>query len=218
MRCRDAGKRTMTDWHKRTSVNFTALLKPAGRFFEGMSMLHFKSVIMDEPAVMRALKRMSFEVVERNKGCDNVALIGIRRRGVPLAQIMADNIHKAEGVALPTGEMDITCYRDDVAKETKADPVLQAASMDFDVTGKHIVLVDDVLYTGRTVRAAMDALIALGRPASIQLAILCDRGHRELPIRADYVGKNIPTSHSEKVVVHIPPFDDELRVELHEER
>lgn len=181
-------------------------------------MFQFKSVVMDEPAVTRALKRMSFEVVEKNKGCDNIALVGIHRRGVPLAEIMAENIFRSEGVRVATGQIDITFYRDDIGQHPHADPVIQAADVGFDITGRHILLVDDVLYTGRTVRAAIDALIAQGRPASVQLAILCDRGHRELPIRADYIGKNIPTSHSEKVVVRIPPFDKDTRVELHEER
>lgn len=180
-------------------------------------MLQLKSVIMDEPAVMRALKRMSFEIVEKNKGCDNIALVGIHRRGVPLAGVMAENIFACEGVRVPTGRIDITLYRDDIAQPPARDPIIRAADVGFDITGRHIVLVDDVLYTGRTVRAAIDALIAQGRPASVQLAILCDRGHRELPIRADYIGKNIPTALSEKVMVRIPPFDRDIQVELHEE-
>ncbi len=179
-------------------------------------MPRLKSVIMDEAAVMRALKRMSFEIIEHNRGCDNIGVVGIRRRGVPLAQMIADNIRRVESTAVPTGQIDISFYRDDIREKRSADPVIQATDIGFDITGRHIVLVDDVLYTGRTVRAAIDALIAIGRPASVQLAILCDRGHRELPIRADYIGKNIPTSQSEMVVVKIPPYDDAVQVELHE--
>ena len=179
-------------------------------------MLRFKSEIMDEAAVGRALRRMSFEVIERNKGCENIRLVGICRRGVPLAEMMAENIRRTEGIDVPTGKLDIGLYRDDIEPRAGTDAV-HTADLGFDITGKDVVLVDDVLCTGRTVRAAIDALISLGRPASVQLAILCDRGHRELPIRADYVGKNIPTAKSEQVVVKIPPYDDALCVELHEE-
>lgn len=178
--------------------------------------VRFKSEIMDEAAVLRALRRMSFEVLERNKGCEDICFVGICRRGVPLAELMAENIYKTEGVTVPTGQLDIALYRDDIQKDAHTDPIIHTAELGFSIEGKRVVLVDDVLYTGRTVRAAMDALIAIGRPASIQLAILCDRGHRELPIRADYIGKNIPTAKNERVVVKLPPFDEEIRVELQE--
>ena len=146
---------------------------------------------------------------------ENVVLVGIRRRGVPLAQRLSDIIEKYEHVRIPVGEVDIAMYRDD-RDPAQLNVEVQEKHLPVDVTGKVVVLVDDVLYTGRTVRAAIDALIAIGRPASVQLAILCDRGHRELPIRADYIGKNIPTSQSEMVVVKIPPYDDAVQVELHE--
>ena len=177
-------------------------------------MFRFKAQVMDEAAVQRALRRISYEIIERNRGADNLVLVGIRRRGVPLAAILADNIRKTEGVEVPVGALDITLYRDDLIRKT-GDPVVSATEIPWDITDRHVVLVDDVLFTGRTVRAAIDALIERGRPASVQLAILCDRGHREFPIRADYVGKNLPTARSELVVVRIPPFDDGFCVELH---
>ncbi len=167
-----------------------------------------KTRIMDGDSVQRALKRISHEIIERNKGCENLCIIGIRRRGVPLAQRLCDNISSIEGTRPQLGVLDITLYRDDISEEF-VEPVINATDIPFSVTGKKIVLVDDVLYTGRTVRAAIDALISLGRPACIQLAIMVDRGHRELPIRGDFVGKNIPTSHEERVFVKIPEIDGE---------
>ncbi len=178
-------------------------------------MFHCKAQVMDEAAVHRALRRISYEMIERNRGAANLVLIGIHRRGVPLAAIIAENIKKTESTDVPVGALDITLYRDDLVEKTE-DPIVGETEIPSDITGKDVVLVDDVLFTGRTVRAAIDALIERGRPASVQLAILCDRGHREFPIRADYIGKNIPTSKSELVVVRIPPFDDEVCVELHE--
>ena len=178
-------------------------------------MFYCKAQVMDEAAVHRALRRISYEMIERNRGAANLVLIGIHRRGVPLAAMIAENIKKTESTDVPVGALDITLYRDDLIEKT-ADPVVGETDIPSDSTGKDVVLVDDVLFTGRTVRAAIDALIERGRPASVQLAILCDRGHREFPIRADYIGKNIPTSKAELVVVRIPPFDDELCVELHE--
>ena len=179
-------------------------------------MSQFKSQVMDESAVLRALRRISYEIVEHNRGAEELALVGICRRGVPLAERIAANIEKTEGVAVPVGKLDITFYRDDIREHAHPDPVLAGTELPFSVTGRRIVLVDDVLYTGRTARAALDALLAHGRPAVIQLAVLCDRGHRELPIRADYVGKNLPTSSAEMVVVKIPPYDDAVCVELHD--
>lgn len=164
--------------------------------------------IMDSESVERAIKRISHEIIERNKGCKDLCIIGIRRRGVPLAERLCNNISAIEGQKPPMGMLDITLYRDDLSQEF-VDPVIHATDIPFSVKGKKIVLVDDVLYTGRTVRAAIDALISLGRPSCIQLAILVDRGHRELPIRGDYVGKNIPTSHEERVFVKIPEIDGE---------
>ena len=175
--------------------------------------MNFKSQIMDEAAVSRALRRISHEIIEKNNGCKDVCLIGVCRRGVPLAQKIAQNIAEVEGSEVSVGSLDITLYRDDVS-ESKPDPELHGTDIVFDVTGKKIVLVDDVLFTGRTVRAAIDAIISLGRPACIQLAILVDRGHRELPIRGDYVGKNIPTSNEERVYVCLPETDDEYGVYL----
>ena len=179
-------------------------------------MYQFKSRIMDEAAVCRALRRISYEIIEHNRGTAGIVLVGIRRRGVPLAQRIADCIAEIEGVRLPVGKLDISSHRDDLAGASRPDPVVTATEIPFDVTGQHVILVDDVLYTGRTVRAAIDALIALGRPASVQLAILCDRGHRELPIRPDYVGKNIPTSHTEMVSVLVDEHDGRTGVELYQ--
>lgn len=178
-------------------------------------MLKFKSLLMDESAVLRAVKRISFEIIEKNHGHENVCLVGICRRGVPLADMIAANIEKNEGVRVPTGKLDITLYRDDIIR-SDCDPVVNGTDIDFNVTGKHVVLVDDVLFTGRTARAAIDALISVGRPATVQLAVLVDRGHREFPIRADYVGKNVPTSRSEMIAVKVPEYDGKTCVELQE--
>ena len=165
-----------------------------------------KKTIMDEDAMRRALVRISHEIVERNKGVDKVALIGIRTRGVPLARRSAAEIEKIEGVQVPLGSLDITMYRDDLST-LGYNPVMKETDVDFDINGKTIVLVDDVLFTGRTIRCALDALIDIGRPRAIQLAVMVDRGHKELPIRADYVGKNVPTSASESVDVTIRELD-----------
>ena len=159
-----------------------------------------KTSIMDADGIRRALIRIAHEITEKNRGVENVALVGIRTRGVPLAARIAEEIQKIANVAVPTGSLDITLYRDDLTT-MGYNPVIHGTEIDFDVTGKHIVLVDDVLYTGRTIRAALDALIDMGRPKSIQLAVLIDRGHRELPIRADYAGKNVPTSRKETIEV-----------------
>lgn len=174
-----------------------------------------KAVLMEEQAVRRALMRISHEIIEHNKGTEGLVIVGIRRRGAGLARIIAGNIHDIEGVDVPCDDIDISFYRDDLT--TLADqPVLNEASLDFDIVDKNVVLVDDVLYTGRTARAAIEAVFSLGRPRTIQLAILVDRGHRELPIKPDYVGKNVPTSHSELVRVMLPPYDDETGVYLME--
>lgn len=170
---------------------------------------------MDEAAVKRSLVRIAHEIIEKNKGTENVALIGIRRRGVPLAHLIAQNIKMIEGNDIDVGELDIKLYRDDLAQE-RDFPEVAPTNIPFSVDNKTIILVDDVLYTGRTVRAAIEAVFSHGRPSSIQLAILIDRGHRELPFRADFVGKNVPTSKSELISVQFPEFDENTSVELYE--
>ena len=165
-----------------------------------------KVQIMDAEKMRRALIRIAHEIVEKNKGTENLALIGIRKRGVPLALRLQKFISEIEGVKVPVGILDITLYRDDLTT-LDYQPIVHKTEVPFSIYSKKIVLVDDVLYTGRTVRAALDALIDLGRPASIQLAVLIDRGHRELPIRADYVGKNVPTSRKETIAVSVQEID-----------
>ena len=177
--------------------------------------MRLKSEIMDEMAIKRAVKRIAHEILEKNKGSENLCLIGIYRRGVSLAKLIADSIAEIEGKHVPMGKLDITLYRDDVS-EVNNGPIVTKTEVPFDVIGKKIVLVDDVLYTGRTVRAALDAIIVLGRPNCIQLAVLIDRGHRELPIRGDYIGKNIPTSKNEAIKVNTLEFDHRLSVEIYE--
>jgi len=172
-----------------------------------------KAEIMDEAALGRALTRMAHEITERNHGTEDLVLVGVLRRGKVLAQRLAKAIERFEGVTIPCGELDIGHYRDDLGISEDM-PVLRRAELPFSIVDKKVILVDDVLYTGRTVRAAIEAVFATGRPKAIQLAILIDRGHRELPIRADYVGKSIPTSHQEKVSVRIPPYDAETAVVL----
>lgn len=174
-----------------------------------------KAQIMDEMGMTRAIIRIAHEIVERNKGVDDVVLAGIRRRGVPLAKRIADEICKIENVKPPVGIIDITLYRDDLST-LHDQPVLNGTNVPFSITGKTVVLVDDVLYTGRTARAAIDAIIDLGRPKAVQLAILIDRGHRELPIRADYVGKNVPTSKDEVISVKVEDLDGNNNVYINE--
>jgi len=170
-----------------------------------------KARIMDEKAINRALIRISHEIIEKNKGVADLALVGIRRRGVPLARRLADYIYSIEGVEIPVGILDITLYRDDLSSLAPA-PLVQKTEIPFKITDKKIILVDDVIYTGRTVRAALDALADLGRARTIQLAVLIDRGHRELPIRPDYVGKNVPTSREEIIEVRLTEVDGENSV------
>lgn len=174
-----------------------------------------KSQIMDEAALKRALMRISHEIAEKNKGVENVRLVGILRRGLPLAGIIRDNINKIEEADVPCGSIDIGFYRDDLTSLSE-NPQVRRTELPFDVNDKDIVLVDDVLYTGRTARAAIEAVISCGRPRTIQLAVLVDRGHRELPIRADYVGKNVPTSKKEMIEVRLPEYDGETAVYLME--
>ena len=175
----------------------------------------FKALLMDESAIGRALKRISHEIIEKNNGVDNICLIGIKRRGVPLAQIIAENIAVIENKKIPVGSVDISLHRDDVSLP-KAANKLPSVEIDFDITNKTVILVDDVLHTGRTVRAALEAVIESARPAAVQLAVIIDRGHRELPIRGDYVGKNVPTSKNEIIAVNIPPYDETFSAELYE--
>ncbi len=175
--------------------------------------MRLKAQIMDEAALSRALMRISHEIAEKNKGVENVQLIGVRRRGEPIARRIRDNIRQIEDVEVPCGSVDIRWYRDDLSTLTDT-PELRRIELGFDVTDRDVVLVDDVIYTGRTARAAIEAVFSCGRPRSIQLAVLVDRGHRELPIRPDYVGKNIPTSRSELVEVRLPDFDGETGVFL----
>ena len=175
--------------------------------------MKLKAQIMDEAALNRALMRISHEIAEKNKGVDNLLLVGIRRRGEPIARRIQANIEEIEGVTVPSGSIDIRFYRDDLTALSES-PQVRRTELPFDVTDRDVVLVDDVLYTGRTARAAIEAVFSCGRPRSIQFAVLVDRGHRELPIRADFVGKNIPTSRSELVEVRLPEYDGETGVFL----
>jgi pyrimidine operon attenuation protein/uracil phosphoribosyltransferase len=170
---------------------------------------------MDESSVERSITRISHEIIEKNHGTDNLVIIGIRTRGVPIAQRIIKIIQQIEGVTLDLGILDITLYRDDLTTKTE-NPVLNATEIPFSIINKKVILVDDVLYTGRTARAAMDAVMSLGRPAAIQLAELIDRGHRELPIRADFIGKNVPTSKSEVICVKVTEIDGHDAVTLGE--
>lgn len=170
--------------------------------------------IWDKLAMKRALVRITYEIIERNKGVEDLVLVGIKTRGVYLARRMRDRLKEVEKVDVPVGELDITPYRDDRKNDFSQEKIPDLEPMDLDITNKDVVLVDDVLYTGRTIRAAMDALIANGRPKSISVAVLVDRGHRELPIKADFVGKNIPTSLNEQVSVNVSEIDGVDSIEL----
>lgn len=183
-------------------------------FFYKEGIMEIKAHILDEAAVYRALVRISHEIIERNVDLSKVVLVGIKSRGIPLSAIIRNNVYKSEDVTLTVGELDISLYRDDLA-EKSITPVVGSIDIPCDITGRDVVLIDDVLFTGRTARAAIDALFSVGRPRTIQLAVLIDRGHRELPIRADYVGKNLPTSKTEVVKVNIPPYDDTVSVDLY---
>lgn len=173
--------------------------------------MKIKSKIMDDVALNRAMARITHEIIEKNNGAENVILLGVKRRGVPLSLILAENIEKFENIKVPVGYLDITKHRDDLSD---ADKQTLAGECHFpcDITDKTVVIVDDVLYTGRTARAAIESVFAFGRPKALQLAVLIDRGHRELPIRADYVCKNVPTALSEKVLVRLPEIDGEIGV------
>lgn len=172
-----------------------------------------KKTVLDEAAIMRGLTRIAHEIVERNKGGDNLVLIGIKTRGFPLAKRLQEKINQIENLLVPISEIDITYYRDDLKEKNGK---MHVPKIDIDITNKKVILVDDVLYTGRTVRAAMDAVMDISRPAQVQLAVLIDRGHRELPIRADYVAKNIPTSEKEEIVVQLIEQDAKDEVSIYE--
>lgn len=176
--------------------------------------MELKSHIMDETAVCRTLARMTHEIIEKNRGLEGICLVGVRRRGIPLAEMLAENMMRFENIHVPVGSVDITLYRDDL---TELTDVPEAGNSDIPggVTGKDIIIVDDVIYTGRTARAAIEAVFHYGRPRSIQLAVLIDRGHRELPIRPDYIGKNIPTSRNEVISVCVPEIDGKTGVDLY---
>jgi pyrimidine operon attenuation protein/uracil phosphoribosyltransferase len=176
-----------------------------------------KAIVLDDQAIRRALTRIAHEIIERNKGIEDSILIGIKTRGIYIAERLAERIEQIEGKKIPVGEVDITLYRDDLTKKTEdQEPLFKGSNVPVDITNHKVILVDDVLFTGRTVRAAMDALMDIGRPSQIQLAVLVDRGHRELPIRADFVGKSIPTSNSEKIVVELIEVDNIEQVTIHE--
>jgi pyrimidine operon attenuation protein/uracil phosphoribosyltransferase len=183
------------------------MTRPAQRFRE-------KAQVLDEAALDRALTRIAHEILEKNAGGADVAFVGLRTRGVTLAHRLVAKIARIDGSDLPVGTLDITLYRDDL--DMRGAPVVRGTDIPFSIKGKTVVLVDDVLFTGRTIRAALDALIDLGRPRMIQLAILIDRGHRELPIRPDYIGKNLPTSRRETVSVKLREHDGEDRVVIEE--
>ncbi|MBQ7318475.1 MAG: bifunctional pyr operon transcriptional regulator/uracil phosphoribosyltransferase PyrR [Phascolarctobacterium sp.] len=172
-----------------------------------------KNILMDADAIRRAIVRISHEIIERNKGVEDVILVGIRSRGVPMAERLAAAIEKIENVKVPVGMLDITLYRDDLST-LDYNHVVHGTEIDQDMSGKTVILVDDVLYTGRTIRAALDAIIDMGRPKAVQLAVLIDRGHRELPMRADFDGKNVPTSKKEVVNVQLVEQDgvDEVAI------
>ncbi|MCT4565075.1 MAG: bifunctional pyr operon transcriptional regulator/uracil phosphoribosyltransferase PyrR [Maledivibacter sp.] len=177
--------------------------------------MKFKAKIMDEKAINRSITRLSHEIIEKNKGIEDVVLIGIHTRGVPLAKRLASKIKQIEDAEVLVASLDITLYRDDLSK-IDDNPVVNRCQIDIDINNKNVVLVDDVIFTGRTVRAAMDALIDMGRPKTIQLAVLVDRGHRELPIRPDFIGKNVPTSKKEIISVHLDEVDKDNEVEIYE--
>lgn len=174
--------------------------------------MNFKAKIMDEAAISRSMARITHEIIEKNRGVSDICLLGIKRRGIPLAAMLAENLKRFEGVDVPMGHIDITRYRDDLTEEM---PVTESSEFPCAIEDKNVIIVDDVIYTGRTARAAIEAVFNYGRPKSIQLAVLVDRGHRELPIRPDFVGKNIPTSHEELVSVMIEGVDEETGVCLY---
>lgn len=192
-----------------------AFFMPAGRGrADGSERMQIKAEVMDRGQLQRALTRIAHEILEANRGTENLRLVGIRTRGVPLAQRLAARIEEIEGKPCPVGILDITLYRDDLTTIAR-QPLVRRTEIPFGIDERTVVLVDDVLFTGRTVRAALDALMDLGRPRRIQLAVMIDRGHRELPIRADFVGKNVPTSRDEVVAVLLEETDGDERVVIY---
>jgi pyrimidine operon attenuation protein/uracil phosphoribosyltransferase len=183
--------------------------------FLEVNQLKLKASILDDKSMKRALVRIAHEIIEKNKDVEDLVIVGIKRRGYPLAKRIAENIQKIEGKSIPVGSVDITLYRDDLSKKYD-QPKIQDENIAVDVENKKVIIVDDVIYTGRTVRAAIDAIFHNGRPKMIQLAVVVDRGHRELPIRADYVGKNIPTSKNELVSVEVEELDGVDAVKIFE--
>ncbi|MEG0295402.1 MAG: bifunctional pyr operon transcriptional regulator/uracil phosphoribosyltransferase PyrR [Clostridium sp.] len=180
--------------------------------------MELKACLLDDKAIKRSLVRISHEIIEKNKGVEDIVLLGIKRRGYPLAERIRENVLDIEGIELPVGYVDITRYRDDLKISEEDNTTVKSLELSVDVKGKKVVLVDDVLYTCRTARAAIDAIVDVGRPKSIQLAVLIDRGHKELPIRADFVGKNIPTSKNEIIAVAIQEIDGEDSVKIYESK
>ncbi|MBQ9252572.1 MAG: bifunctional pyr operon transcriptional regulator/uracil phosphoribosyltransferase PyrR [Clostridia bacterium] len=177
--------------------------------------MKLKSIIMDEAAIRRSMTRITHEIIEKNNGTEDLCLLGIQRRGVSLAAMLQENLRRFEGVNIPLGSVDISLYRDDLT-ELSDLPETGKTHIPFEIQGKKLIIVDDVIYTGRTARAALEAVFHYGRPRLIQLAVLVDRGHRELPIRPDYVGKNLPTSHSEMISVLVEEFDGKTEVDLYQ--
>ena len=177
--------------------------------------MKFKSEILDATAFNRAIKRIAHQIIEKNPNVQNIAVIGIKTRGVPIAKRLSQSIFEIEGIRPDVGVLDITLYRDDLS-HISPDPIVNSTSVPFDINGKTVVLADDVIYTGRTVRAAMDAVMSIGRPSKIELFAMVDRGHRELPIRADFVGKNVPTSHSEVIKVNLFETDGKDNIEIYD--
>jgi pyrimidine operon attenuation protein/uracil phosphoribosyltransferase len=183
--------------------------------YRGREKMELKALLLDEKAMERTLTRISHEIIEKNKGIDDVVLIGIKRRGIPIAKRIAEMIKNIEGISIATASVDIALYRDDLSL-IEGEPIVSNNEIQVDITNKKVILVDDVLFTGRTARAAIEAVIDCGRPKMIQLAVLIDRGHREVPIRADYVGKNVPTSNSEMVSVEVKEIDSKDSVSIYE--
>ena len=201
-------------------LNYILLPLAKGFFYfpqKGCFRMIEKATLLDDKAIARSLTRIAHEIIEKNKGVQDCVLIGIKTRGIFLAKRLEQRIAEIEGTNIPVGELDITLYRDDLTKNTDSgEPEVKGTDVSFSIEDKKVILIDDVLYTGRTVRAALDALVDLGRPSQIQLAVLVDRGHRELPIRADYVGKNIPTAKNEKIVVKLKEMDGGEQVAIYE--
>ena len=204
-------------WQKSFFMPKTVKGSIKSKLEKGGGTMNEKTKILDEAAISRAIKRISHEILEKNKGTEDLLLVGIKTRGTPLANRIQQQIKEIEGVDVETGELDISLYRDDLSnKDTQDEATVNQTNITSSIQGKKVILLDDVLYTGRTVRAAMDAIIDLGRPKNVQLGVLIDRGHRELPIRADYVGKNIPTSTNEGIKVKLAEVDEQDEVSIYE--